>query len=90
VFKGRGFDRVPAAQTGFNTGNGAVCVLMGPGDPLRNETVGLLRRIFEHFPGIRLRGHRDVQSTQCPGDKLYGALSRIRSDHKVDPDKFLD
>lgn len=82
VFEGRGWDRLPAAQKGRNTGTLAVCVVGN----LNNERprlstlwrlVGIGRRAYKR--GVRhLRGHRDFGGTQCPGDNLYPKLGWIR------------
>ncbi|KAH9421497.1 Peptidoglycan-recognition protein [Dermatophagoides pteronyssinus] len=38
---------------------------------------GVEQRVLDQF--YRLRGHRDMRTTNCPGDYLYDALRRIRS-----------
>lgn len=73
----RGFKWVPAAQAGHNTGNGAVCVVMAPGEKLKDSTVELLEKVYRHFPGVRVMGHRAVTSTECPGDALFAKLPQI-------------
>lgn len=85
ILEGRLFRNVPAAQEGHNTANGAVCVLMGEGEQLLDGTLAALRQVYAHFPGRKLGGHRDVGSTECPGDKLYAHLSEIRRAPKRKP-----
>lgn len=82
TFEARGDDRIPAAQFKHNTGTVAVCVVMRPGDKLKLRTRWELVRNFRDLKrkkGItRLRGHRDVYATACPGDTLYGLLPWLR------------
>lgn len=33
-----------------------------------------------HIPVSRIKGHRDFNSTDCPGDRLYALLPKLRSD----------
>jgi hypothetical protein len=77
VFEGRTFAVVPASQAGHNTGNGSVCVVMGPGDRLKRGTIRKLRGIARRFPGHKVRGHRDVSATECPGDLLYSHVAEL-------------
>lgn len=79
IFEGRGLHTIPAAQEGHNTGNLAVCVLMKEGEPLRKSTVKRLKSLYKRVPCSKVKGHRDVGGTDCPGDLLYAALPEIRS-----------
>jgi hypothetical protein len=79
VFLGRGFEHIPAAQQGRNTGHGAICVA---GDfereGVKRETANTLVRLAQEFPGGYIAGHRDNRhDTQCPGDHLYAAINRL-------------
>lgn len=78
LFEARRFENVPAAQEGSNTGNGAVCVVMKPGDPLKPSTIKALRKVYKAFPGKNVKGHRDVYATGCPGDLLYNKIPAIK------------
>lgn len=82
VFKGRGVNRVPAAQQGHNTGNLAVAVVMKPGDKLHPETEKALKKLYRELrrKGYvnKVRGHKDVNSTTCPGLPLYKFLPELR------------
>jgi hypothetical protein len=78
VYEARGFGYVPAAQAGYNTGNGAVCVVAGPGEKIRPGTKRKLKAIYRRFPGKNVKGHRDVNQTSCPGDSLYKFLPELR------------
>jgi hypothetical protein len=77
VYEARRFGYVPAAQEGYNTGNGAVCVVAGPGEEIRPGTIRKLKAIARRFKGERIRGHKDVNSTSCPGANLYAKLREI-------------
>lgn len=86
ILEGRLFRNVPAAQEGFNTGNGAVCVLMGEGEQLLDGTLAALKLVYSHFRGKGgVKGHRDVMATECPGDKLYRHLNDIAAAPKRTP-----
>lgn len=78
IFEGRSFRTVPSAQQGHNRGNGAVCVV-ALNEDIKKHTVHALRALYRRFPGRKVKGHRDVNSTSCPGDKLYAMLPKIRS-----------
>lgn len=78
IVEGRGFGRVPAAQAGYNTGNLAVCVVLGPGEKVGRSTVRKLKSLYRRLPTTAVAGHRDVNATSCPGDDLYSKLPEIR------------
>lgn len=83
IFEGRGWDWLPAAQAGHNTGTLAVAVVGNyeirvPGRRLTFRLAHFARRARKR-KGIRvLRGHRDAGGTACPGRNLYARLPRIR------------
>lgn len=79
VFEGRGRNRVPAAQYKHNTGNLSVAVVAGPKDRIRKSTVKALQDLYLYLGECnRLFGHRDVNSTDCPGPRLYSKLGKVR------------
>lgn len=82
VYQARTFRNVPAAQAGYNTGNGAVCVVAGSNNKIRKGTIRKLKAIYKRFPGTKVKGHRDVNQTSCPGDDLYSKLGKIRKAKK--------
>ena len=87
LFKGRGFDAVPASQEGHNTGNGSVCVIADDNDPIKRSTVAALAYVAKRCPATTVMGHRDVNSTGCPGGKLYAKvpfLNRVARQRKAD------
>jgi hypothetical protein len=77
VFKGRGFGKVPAAQEGHNTGNGAICVIADSNDPINRSTFQAIAYLLRRCPARTVKGHRDVMPTGCPGDKLYSKLDEL-------------
>lgn len=79
VFEGRGLGHIPAAQAGANAGNIAVCVIGNfDREGIRDGTVNKLVSLVKRLPGRKVRGHRDVNQTSCPGDSLYHRLKEIR------------
>ncbi|HEX6287674.1 MAG TPA: peptidoglycan recognition family protein [Herpetosiphonaceae bacterium] len=53
-----------------------------PPDALYNKLVSLCAYICQQYglgPG-RIFGHRDFNATECPGDRLYAMLPRLRDD----------
>lgn len=86
VYEGRTFAAVPASQEGFNTGNASICVIAGPGEKLKWRTRRAIKKVYRRFPGQHLKGHRDVGSTDCPGDDIYKYLPGIaRAKRKLRP-----
>lgn len=84
AFQGRGFSRVPAAQSGANYGNGAIAFLgdfekVEPTWAARRAAIYLIREFWLPATGGRfIGGHRDVNATGCPGGALYErSLPRI-------------
>ncbi|HEY3434202.1 MAG TPA: peptidoglycan recognition family protein [Solirubrobacterales bacterium] len=78
VFKGRGFGKVPAAQEGHNTGNVAICVIADSNDRISRATFRAIAYLVRRCPARNVKGHRDVNSTSCPGDRLYSKLDELR------------
>jgi hypothetical protein len=78
VFRGRGNRRIPASQEGHNTGNLSVCVVTLD-EQIKESTVSRIKSIYKRVPCTNVRGHRDVNQTACPGNKLYGRLPEIRA-----------
>lgn len=79
VVAGRGINFVPAAQLGHNTGTLAIVVYGNfERDKVRPGTVRTLAALVrEHHSVETVGGHRDVVSTSCPGDHLYGKMDEI-------------
>jgi hypothetical protein len=82
IFEGRSWSYVPAAQEGHNTGTLAVCAIGDfRSDELKRNTRYAIGRLLISHDGAHaikvLAGHRDVDATDCPGDKLYRWIPRI-------------
>lgn len=78
IFECRGFDRVPASQQGANTGNTSIVVLGTTKDLIRGTTGRALKAFYKSSPCVGLKGHREQNSTDCPGDKLMAVVQKIR------------
>lgn len=85
VFEGRGFGKRTAAN-GTNTGNAryfAVCFLgndnAGRQDftaEARQGLVDLRKEYLKRYPNAKETvGHRDITSTECPGDEIYAYIN---------------
>jgi hypothetical protein len=77
LFKGRGFHAVPASQEDFNTGNVSVCVIADSNDRIKRSTTRALAYVARRCPARTVKGHRDVNSTDCPGDHLYSKVPTL-------------
>ena len=86
VFEGRGWKRIPAAQGGHNSGTIAVCVVTLSED-IQPATVDALRSLYAASKCDRVRGHREVTNTGCPGEKLMGLLDEIQTIPRPKPPK---
>lgn len=77
VYAARGARYVPASQLDHNAGTISILVYMGTKDTVHRSTKARLRsyvRFVDEYSGnkVRVRGHREVTGTECPG----GALMR--------------
>lgn len=75
IYRGRGINWVPAAQENHNTNTVAVCVLVGPGQPIPEEIRRSLRALRVYVEdrcgrSLTMRPHSAVVSTTCPGPAL--------------------
>lgn len=82
IFKGRGFGAVPASQEGFNTGNASVCVIADSNDKIKPSTFWALAYLARRCPARFVKGHRDVNATDCPGDRLYELVPKLNQQAK--------
>jgi hypothetical protein len=78
IWRGRGRHRVPASQQGFNTGNLSVCVIANDKEEIREKTVLAIAALAKRLNARDIQGHRDVNATSCPGERLAAHLPRIR------------
>lgn len=84
IWTGHSINRRGAHTKGHNSTARAICLMGNYSDkdptPQQRESVALL---LAHgvrqgwWPNTRLRGHRDVGSTECPGNKAYPLLAAI-------------
>lgn len=83
IFEGRPRTHVPAAQLNHNTNTLAVVVFgnFDHDDSVKRNTRYALEVLitdkFKPFGVRKIGGHRDVVSTDCPGDTLYRQIPRI-------------
>ena len=78
VWRGRGRGRVPASQYGHNSGNVSVCVITDGKEAISPDTIEAIGWLARRLKVRDVQGHRDVNATACPGDRLYDTLPRIR------------
>ncbi|GAB3213333.1 hypothetical protein GCM10027294_43900 [Marinactinospora endophytica] len=75
IYEGRGWLVVGAHATGHNTSGIGACFIGGNGDatPAAREAIRALYDEANRKAGrtLKIRGHRDVGSTDCPGGDLY-------------------
>lgn len=78
VFQCRRDIYVPAAQAHHNTRTLAICVHANGSDEIKRNTRYAIEQILRRYPSVKVvGGHRDVVSTDCPGDKLYAQIPTI-------------
>jgi len=84
IVRARGIARVPASQQGANTGNLSCAVVLKPGEHLDQATKIALTKLTRHLikngsikPGA-VKGHRQQNSTECPGDELQRFVPHLR------------
>ncbi len=84
-FVGRGWGMDSAANgPGGNQGSRALCVLVGPDDPISNVCAQAVNRwaheaVEQHGLSWPLRPHSSYVATSCPGDRLREVISEINS-----------
>lgn len=76
ILEGRGIDRQQAAQQGGNATHYSATLATGPDESIPPAQINAVRRLREwliedHNNHGRVLGHRDFNSTSCPGDKAY-------------------
>ncbi len=77
VIEGRGLFKTQAAQQGANTTHYSATLALGPNDPITDEQIEAVRELrawlMEPESSIAgdVFGHRDFNSTSCPGDAAY-------------------
>lgn len=75
IMEGRGLNRAQAAQRGANSTWYSCTLMSGPGERPTDEQIGAVRQLRSWLMGKGVRGavagHRDFNSTSCPGGVLY-------------------
>lgn len=82
IYAGRTFKVVPASQAPHNTTGVSICCVIGPPDevtPAMWENLREFVRWCEKYArhDLRCKGHRQVNQTTCPGDKLMQLVPRL-------------
>lgn len=83
IYSGRTFKVVPASQAPFNTHGVSICAILGTGDttipPQMRESLREFVRWCEKYAGhgLKVRGHKDVNQTSCPGPTLYAYVDNL-------------
>lgn len=78
IWNARGRLRVPASQQGANKGNLSVCVLANGDEQMLRTSEVAIANLARRLNASAIKGHRDVNATDCPGDRIYASLARIR------------
>lgn len=87
LFEGRPPTMI-GAHSPPNTGKVGICLIgnFDGVDTLKPEQRATLVKILAHLcgrfkiPASKIKGHRDFQSTDCPGSTVYAQLDEIRKD----------
>ena len=77
IYEGRGFGAQGGHTRGWNTKSVAVCYMGDGGKPVSKPALDAILVVADaadaYFgKNLTRQGHRDVGSTACPGDVLYG------------------
>lgn len=86
LYQARPIWAIPAAQLGANSGTIPVCVvgnfdIEGVKHTTFERLQSIITHLRHHYPLERVKGHRDLTSTDCPGRHLYALVD--------DLDRFL-
>ncbi|KAK2176396.1 hypothetical protein NP493_664g02058 [Ridgeia piscesae] len=84
IYEGRGWGKVGAHARGHNSNSIGICVIgnfehrtpNGAALSAAQSVINTGVRLGKISPSYRLRGHRDVGSTTCPGRRLYASIRR--------------
>jgi hypothetical protein len=82
VYAGRTFKVVPASQAPYNTSGVSICCVIGAPDEVSpamwenlRDFVAWCERYARH--DLACKGHRQVNQTTCPGDRLMQLVPRL-------------
>ncbi|MDE2312991.1 MAG: N-acetylmuramoyl-L-alanine amidase [Elusimicrobia bacterium] len=95
IIEGRPVNAVGSHVKGFNDGNIGIAVMGYFSPPVNDELtkaqlgalVALIRYLHGRY-GIafsEVKGHRDYERTECPGDNVYNLLPEIRKEAAAPP-----
>jgi hypothetical protein len=76
VYEARGRDIIGVHASGSNTANFGICFIGNSDKKLTPKAVAAIAKLVENLQNaagknLKVQGHRDVNSTGCPGSKLY-------------------
>jgi hypothetical protein len=76
VYEARGRDIIGVHAAGSNTVNFGICFIGNSDKKLNPKAVAAIAKLVENLQNasgkkLKVQGHRDVNSTGCPGSKLY-------------------
>lgn len=83
IYAGRTFKVVPASQAPFNTNGVSICCVLGTADLAIPHTMKENLRDFVAWAEtyarheLKVKGHRDVNQTTCPGPTLYAYVDNL-------------
>jgi hypothetical protein len=76
VYEARGRDIIGVHASGSNTANFGICFIGNSDKKVTPKAVAAIAKLVENLQNaagknLKVQGHRDVNSTGCPGSKLY-------------------
>ena len=79
IYEGRGRDNRSAANgsTTENRNRLAIFIMIGEGQDLTRQTIDSVNWLLNDLGHDDVVGHRDVRSTECPGDHIYSLLAQF-------------
>jgi hypothetical protein len=80
VYEARGRDIIGVHAAGSNTANFGICFIGNSDKKLNPKAVAAVAKLVEDLQNaagknLKVQGHRDVNSTGCPGSKLYTEIT---------------
>jgi hypothetical protein len=80
VYEARGRDIIGVHASGSNTVNFGICFIGNSDKKVSPKAVAAIAKLVENLQNasgkkLKVQGHRDVNSTGCPGSKLYTEIT---------------
>jgi hypothetical protein len=80
VYEARGRDIIGVHASGSNTVNFGICFIGNSDKKVSDKAVAAIAKLVENLQNasgkkLKVQGHRDVNSTGCPGSKLYTEIT---------------